>query len=483
MSRTRKTGGVLIGLLVGVAPWPALTALGQVCVEEKMIASDGGPGHSLGYSAAMSIDMDGDGLVALLGSPRDDTNGERSGSAYIYRDDGSGWFEEAKLMPSDGQAGDQFGTRVAISADVALIGTPIDPEFPRGDTGKAYIFRFDPDSSEWVEEATLLASDGALADVFGFAVAVEGDVAVVGARAHNHFGADDGAAYVFRFDGTQWTAEAELLASDGQANAFFATSVALSGDVIAVGAYKDGDDNSGSAYVYRYNGVEWVEEAKLKASDAAPGDLFGYAVDVRDDMLVVGAEEADTLAPDAGAAYVYRFDGLIWNEETKLTASNAGTDDDFGTAVSIGNGGDVIAVGAYGQAHHSGSTYLFRFDGNKWNEEFELVAADGEPNDSFGMDVHIIGDMVLVSANLDDNENGPRAGAVYGFTMCPNDVPCEGDVNGDSMVDPLDSGFVLARFGCLVKGDPDCEAADANGDGVVDPLDAGFVLARFGECG
>lgn len=143
----------------------------------------------------------------------------------------------------------------------------------------------------------------------------------------------------------------------------------------------------------------------------------------------------------------------------------------------------MIAVGAYGQSHQSGSAYLFRFDGNQWNEEFELVAADGEPNDSFGMDVHIIGDMVLVSANLDDNENGQDAGAVYGFTMCPNDVPCEGDVNGDSMVDPLDSGFVLARFGCLVKGDPDCEAADANGDGVVDPLDAGFVLARFGECG
>lgn len=60
---------------------------------------------------------------------------------------------------------------------------------------------------------------------------------------------------------------------------------------------------------------------------------------------------------------------------------------------------------------------------------------------------------------------------------------CEGDANGDGSVDPLDSGFVLARFGCQVgTGDPDCDTADQNGDGEVNPLDTGFVLARFGDC-
>ena len=62
-------------------------------------------------------------------------------------------------------------------------------------------------------------------------------------------------------------------------------------------------------------------------------------------------------------------------------------------------------------------------------------------------------------------------------------VPCEGDANGDGSVDPLDSGYVLARFGCPAgTGDPSCDAADQNGDGAVDPLDSGFVLARFGPC-
>ena len=61
--------------------------------------------------------------------------------------------------------------------------------------------------------------------------------------------------------------------------------------------------------------------------------------------------------------------------------------------------------------------------------------------------------------------------------------PCDGDANGDGVVDPLDSGFVLARFGCEVDaGDPDCDTADQNGDGAVDPLDVGYIAARFGTC-
>ncbi len=69
------------------------------------------------------------------------------------------------------------------------------------------------------------------------------------------------------------------------------------------------------------------------------------------------------------------------------------------------------------------------------------------------------------------------------FSYVIDACTCEGDANGDGSVDPLDSGFVLTRFGCPVgTGDPQCDAADVNGDGAVDPLDSGFVLARFGTC-
>ena len=79
-----------------------------------------------------------------------------------------------------------------------------------------------------------------------------------------------------------------------------------------------------------------------------------------------------------------------------------------------------------------------------------------------------------------ESPEGWNAGAIV---LVIGESSCEGDANGDGVVDPLDSGYVLARFGCPVDtGDPSCDAADQNGDGLVDPLDSGFVLARFGTC-
>jgi len=78
-------------------------------------------------------------------------------------------------------------------------------------------------------------------------------------------------------------------------------------------------------------------------------------------------------------------------------------------------------------------------------------------------------------------EGGPYPRLTIQTAPAPTD--CEGDANSDNVVDPLDSGYVQARFGCEVgEGDPECDSADQNGDGVVDPLDVGFVLSRFGEC-
>ncbi len=93
---------------------------------------------------------------------------------------------------------------------------------------------------------------------------------------------------------------------------------------------------------------------------------------------------------------------------------------------------------------------------------------------------------ITVTAVYDDEIPGwPVTGTLGSATVSVSgdELPCEGDANGDGTVDPLDSGFVLSRFGCSVgTGDPNCDIADQNGDGLVDPLDSGFVLARFGDC-
>jgi hypothetical protein len=120
-------------------------------------------------------------------------------------------------------------------------------------------------------EWKLLASDGGADDYFGRAVAVSGDTAILGAPRKDDNGSDSGAAYVFRFDGASWVEEAKLLASDGEPGDQFGTAVAVCGDTVAVSAVADDDNGTaaGAVYVFRHDGFNWIKEAKLLASDGA----------------------------------------------------------------------------------------------------------------------------------------------------------------------------------------------------------------------
>lgn len=165
-----------------------------------------------------------------------------------------------------------------------------------------------------VEHHELLASDGRARDVFGSSVAVSGDVALVGARWDNPKGSLSGSAYAYRYDGASWVEEQKLLASDGAAFDQFGISVAVSGDVAVIGAWLDDDNGSesGSAYVYRYDGASWMEEQKLLASDGATEDEFGHSVAVSNDVALVGAPSDGDKGEWSGSAYVYRYDGASW---------------------------------------------------------------------------------------------------------------------------------------------------------------------------
>ena len=166
-----------------------------------------------------------------------------------------------------------------------------------------------PPAAAQCESAKLLASDGAVGDQFGTSVSISGDVAVVGAVRDDAPLSNSGSAYIFRFTGLSWVQEAKLTASDGAADDQFGTSVSISGDVIVVGAFFDDDNGrfSGSAYVFQEPPGGWVtmtETAKLTASDGAAGDLFGFSVSVSGDVAVVGAQLHDDNGTASGSAYV-----------------------------------------------------------------------------------------------------------------------------------------------------------------------------------
>ncbi len=195
---------------------------------------------------------------------------------------------------------------MAIGGDVAIVGAPFHDHIVSA-SGSAYVYRFD--GMTWAQEQKLLASDGAAGDLFGFSVAVSGDAAIVGAPLENDNGFDSGSAYVYRFDGISWAQAQKLLASDGAAADWFGFSVAISGDAAIVGAWRDDDNgsDSGSAYFYRFDGISWAQAQKLLASDGAAGDRFGYSVAINGDVAIVGAVFEDDNGPDSGSAYVFNL--------------------------------------------------------------------------------------------------------------------------------------------------------------------------------
>jgi hypothetical protein len=310
---------------------------------QKLLASDGAANDLFGRSVAVSGD------VAVIGASLDDDNADDSGSAFVYRYDGASWVEEQKLLASDGAFRDKFGSSVAVSGDVAVIGAKL--EFSRG---SVYFYRYD--GASWVEEEKLPR----IGSNFGSSVAVSGDVAVIGAP-----GADfnKGTAFVYRYDGTGWAEEQRLRPSDGGVQDFIGVSVAVSGDVAVIGTLRGhpGRPTLGVAYVYRYDGTGWVEEQKLLASDGSAGrDFFGSSVAVSGDVAVIGANDDDDNGFGSGSAYVYRYDGTGWVEEQKLLASDGTFNDHFGGSVAVSR--DVAVIGAFfddDNGDDSGSAYVY----------------------------------------------------------------------------------------------------------------------------
>jgi hypothetical protein len=375
--------------------------------ETKVTASDGEESEYFGWTSAVA------GNYAILGASEDDDLGPASGSAYVFKNVGSGWDEYQKLLASDGNPYDTFGNAVALSDSYAVIGAQLDDDMALN-AGSVYIFRLD--NGIWIEAGKLHANDAAEEDHFGSSVAISGDKIVVGASLDDDLGENSGSAYVFRKEDTTWVQEAKLLASDGEVDDRF-EEVAISGDYIIVGAWGDKDqgDLTGAAYIFRNEGTTWIQETKLTASDAAGGDQFGLDVSISGDRAIIGAYGNDDSGENSGSAYVFRKESTSWVEEVKLTAEDGADYDGFGIAVSIA--GDFALIGADvddDNGENSGSAYLFRRDGPVWTQALKLTASDGQPYDYFGISVALTEDHLVVGAGGDD-DMGFDAGAAYIF--------------------------------------------------------------------
>ena len=386
---------LLLGLMLGISH----SVYAQN--EFKLRANDADSLDAFGNAVSVDIGW------ALVGASQEN---QVTGAAYLFRSGRSNWLQDAKLVASTPSAGGRFGGAVSLDGDAALIGAPGHDDTGSA-SGAAFLFRYD--GMTWNEEAKLIASDGSSDAFFGGSVSLYGDVALIGTPGADHQGGNNvGAAYVFRRDGMTWTEEAKLTPSDPGANDDFGDAVSLYGDLAIVGAPLNDDDGagSGSVYVFRYNGTTWSQEAKLTASNASERDRFGSAVSIDGNRILIGAWG---YAAESGTAYIFEFNGTSWQEVAILNASDARADDNFGSSVSLS--GDTALIGAWSNddaGSVTGSAYLFEFNGTAWNEVEKLLSGDAAGGDGFGFAVSIKDDQMLIGAPLKD-EVATSSGVAY----------------------------------------------------------------------
>jgi len=347
----------------------------------------GAPGEA---SAAMGINAD-----------QNDNSAPLSGAAYTFVRTAETWQQQAYLKASNTDEFARFGWSVSLSSDGSTLAVGARSEaslLRRNDSatdssdfyGRGAVYVFTQNNELWQQETFIKAGTQAGNDFFGEALSLSanGNTLAVGnvgddsaATGINGDPIDSsaeqsGAAYVYVRGGGTWQQQAYIKASNTGAADEFGISVSLSddGNTLAIGAPSedsvasgiDGEQTSntavesGATYVFVRQGTAWQQQAYIKASNASVSDGFGEAVALSADSntLVVSAvgedststglsgDQLDGSASNAGAAYVFVRSGGLWQQTAYIKASNTGTQDQFGNALSLSEDGSTLAVGA-----------------------------------------------------------------------------------------------------------------------------------------
>jgi hypothetical protein len=408
----------------------------------KLLAFDGSPNDEFGGAVAV------DGDIAVIGARRDKGPSDRNdyaGSAYVFIRTNSGWQFDAKLTAPDFKSAHFFGESLGVSGNTVVIGA-------RGDADNGFasgaVYVFTRTGTNWVLEAKLYPLGAKSKDVFGSAVAVDGNTILVGAPGYSVLGNTSGAAYVFSRSGTTWTQEARLLAADDVTDAFFGDHVDVKGDVAVIGAHRDNDNglNSGSAYVFTRAGTNWTQEAKLLDPQGAPSDFFGGSVAVGGGTVVVGSPGRYLGFPGSfrsGSVFVFTRAGTNWNQEARLIALDGRPFDSFGASVDVD--GDRVVIGTPlddENGNNTGSTYVFTRTGTAWDQAAKLNALDREWGERFGNAVAIDGDTMVIGA-WEDDDNGLFSGSAYVFSLRDDKPPTILNVVASPNPAPVGSSVAL----------------------------------------
>lgn len=444
--------------MVGVLVGVASSGFAQDC-DPVLLDQISSSDPQPGMTFGSSVEISGD--MALVGVYLETIDGVRTGSVHVFKHDGQGWNFEYRIVPNDGVANGLFGVWFSMDGDSLLIGAA--DHGVGEDEGAVYAYRLV--GGEWVFIQQLTASDGQPMNDFS-RVHIEGDTAVVGAPGWRN-SLQAGSAYIFEFDGVQWVEVQKISASNGEANDHFGFSPKFLGDRLVVGAAfqtRFFEINGGEVYIFERDESGWTESAILEPESEKDGDAFGFELGLLDDMVIVGDYENEGEGW-SGEVVVFEFIDEDWVRTDSLYPSAAVDVEGFGAEIEVE--GDVLLVSAPFSNDDSGLVFVYRLIDGVWQESGMIESPDLSPDQLFGIRMRIdAGEAILASPNADST-----TGTAYFYTL--NCGVCVADLNSDGVLDFEDVSDFLDAFGV---GD---SAADIDGNGRFDYFDVSGFLRLF----
>ena len=321
-------------------------------------------------------------------------------------------FTQTKLLAADAAQYNYFGLSVAVRGDTAIVGAYGKSDLVRN-AGAAYAFT--RNAGSWTQQARLGTSSPLIDAYLGATVATNGSYTAAGAPYASVGAQNDGVVYLF--SNATWQQQTILLPNDPDSLSQFGNALAINDNTLFVGApmHDSFGVNAGAVYVFTFDGVSWVQQQKLIGVDTAPGDRFGSALALNDGWLAVSAPLHSSPGSPGGAVYLFEFDGVSWVQRYKVGAPDTIAGDRFGSAIALDDGWLAVGVPLHrfvGSA--SGAVYLFEFNGTAWVQRQKFVASDTAGSDQFGSALALENRRLVVGAPL-HNSNGSASGAVYIF--------------------------------------------------------------------
>jgi hypothetical protein len=355
------------------------------------------------------------GSVAVGATGNDVAANGNEGAVYVFTGAGATWSLQQKLTRADATPGEALGSAVAIRGDTIVCGVPNFDGIVGTNQGMGASFT--RSGNAWAASEVFMPNETQAQSGFGSAAAMSDEFVAMGATNWSKSGANfSGAAYAFRrADGTP-ARTLTLAAPTPQTDANFGNRLAGDSTRLIVGAYnEDGGAgaNQGAVYVYKFQNESFVLEQKLLPSVQQAGAAFGRAIALDGTTLLVGAPNEDDAVADAGAAYVFFFNGSTWSQQARLASQEPAAANLFGWAVAvsgnravIGSPNDDVVLSAVNRVD-LGSADSFLRTGSTWALEREFVESTGIGAESAGRSVAVSGDFVAVGIPGNDAGASP----------------------------------------------------------------------------